>query len=55
MDGLARNSQGFGHLRPRPAGAQSPLDLGVLELIGDGPKRRHGSQTVGRAAKSWWR
>ena len=52
VDSLACNSQGFGHLRPRPTGAQSPLDLGVLEPVGHGPKRGYRSQTVGGAAKS---
>ena len=50
VDGLARNSEGFGHLRPRPARAQSPLDLRVLEPVGHGPKRGYRGQTVGWAA-----
>ena len=50
VDGLARNSQGLGHLRPRPARAQSPLDLRVLKPVGHGPKRGYGGQTVGGAA-----
>lgn len=52
VDSLACNSERFGHLRPRPARAKSPLDLSVLQLVGHGPKRGYRSQTVGRAAKS---
>ncbi len=39
VDSLACNSERFGHLRPRPARAQSPLNLGVLQPVGHGPKR----------------
>ena len=50
VDSLACNSERFGHLRPRPARAQSPLNLGVLQPVGHGPKRGYGCETVGRAA-----
>lgn len=35
VDGLACDPKGLGHLRPRPARAHGPLDLGVLEAISD--------------------
>src|SRR2546425_455660 len=53
VDGLACDAKGFGHLRPRPARPHGPLDLGVLEPIGDRSQCRRSRQAVSRTAD--WR
>jgi hypothetical protein len=51
---LARHSESLSHLRPGPAGAHRPLDLGVLQAIGHGSKGQGGRKAVGRAVKRGW-
>lgn len=51
MNRLPRYSKSFCNLRPRPAGAHCSLNLGLLDTIRQGSKRRSSRQAVGRAVK----
>jgi len=49
VDGLTCDAKGLSHLRPRPARAHRPLDLGILKPIRDRAQRRGSRQTISRA------
>src|SRR5260370_7986845 len=53
VDGLSCDPEGLGHLRPGPARAHRPLDLGILEPISDRAQRGRSREAVSRSAD--WR
>ena len=44
---LARDAESLGDLAPTPAGAQSAVDLGSLEQIGEAAQGDHGREAIG--------
>jgi hypothetical protein len=51
VDGLARHTEGFGHLGPCPTLAHRALDLSVLEAVGHRPEGRGRGEAVGGTAE----
>ena len=46
VDGLPRDRERLGNLRPTPARTHGLLDSGVLELISHAPQRDHGREGI---------
>ena len=48
VDGLARDAERLGHLRPRPAAEHRAFDGRVFDAVGQAPERADGGERIGR-------